>query len=118
MSALMRGLIAEKRIRTTIAKAKETRSLVEHMVTLGKRGGLTARREAISVLGRPGIVKILFDEIVPACNARNGGYTRIVRMGQRRSDGSQMAILEWVGISAPAKSRKKKEKPEKEQAAK
>jgi large subunit ribosomal protein L17 len=118
MSALVRGLIEQKRIETTVAKAKEARSLAEKMVTLGRKGGLPSRREAISALGRVRTVKILFDEIVPACQGRNGGYTRIVRLGQRRGDGSEMAILEWIGISAPAKRPKKKEKPEKEQAAK
>ena len=118
MSALVRGLVEQKRIKTTVAKAKEARSVAEKMVTLGRKGGLASRREAISALGRVGTVKILFDEIVPACQDRNGGYTRIVRLGQRRGDGSEMAILEWIGISAPVKSPKKKAKPEKEQAAK
>jgi large subunit ribosomal protein L17 len=117
MAALVRGLIEHKRIETTVAKAKEARKVAEALVTTGRKGGLAARRAAISALGSVEIVKILFDVIVPACEGRNGGYTRIIRSGRHRKDGGELAILEWCGISAPVRTPKKK-KQEKEEPGK
>ena len=97
------SLIKERRIKTTLSKAKVTRSLAEKMVTLGKKGTLAARRKAISTLKSPDHVKVLFEEIAPGFASRSGGYTRITKLGQRMSDASEMAILEWVEASeAPA----------------
>jgi large subunit ribosomal protein L17 len=95
------SLIAERRIKTTISKAKATRSLAEKMVTLGKAGTLAARRKAIAELGQPAQVKVLFDEIAPGFAGRAGGYTRITKLGKRMSDASEMVILEWVESSMP-----------------
>ncbi len=117
MAALVRALVEQKRIETTVVKAKEARKLAESMVTVCRKGGLSARRAAIAALRSPKAVKILFDEIVPACQGRNGGYTRVTRSGKFRSDGAELAIMEWCGISAPARAPKKK-KQEKEQAGK
>ena len=94
------SLIKERRIKTTLSKAKVTRSLAEKMVTLGKKGTLAARRQAISKLKSPDHVKELFEEIAPGFADRSGGYTRITKLGQRMSDASEMAILEWVEAEA------------------
>ncbi len=97
------SLIIHQRIRTTLAKAKAVRPLAEKMVTLGKKGTLHARRVAIATLHQPDAVKKLFAEIAPRTSGRAGGYTRIVKLGPRRSDSAPMAILEWVDI-APAEA--------------
>ena len=89
-------LIHCRRITTTLAKAKATRSLAEKMVTLGKSGTLASRRRALSKLRRIDRVKELFDEIAPTFAERQGGYTRIMKLGPRGSDGAEMVILEWV----------------------
>jgi large subunit ribosomal protein L17 len=89
-------LIAHHRIKTTLAKAKAVRPLAEKMVTLGKNGSVHARRNAFSILRQKDAVKKLFDEIAPKSTNRNGGYTRIVKLGQRKSDSAAMAFLEWV----------------------
>lgn len=90
------SLIEHQRIKTTLAKAKAVRPLAEKMVTLGKNGSLHARRMAFSALRQKDAVKKLFDDIAPRSTKRNGGYTRIVRLGQRKSDSASMAFLEWV----------------------
>ncbi|MBI9020878.1 MAG: 50S ribosomal protein L17 [Verrucomicrobia bacterium] len=100
------SLIAERRIKTTLTKAKVARSIAEKMVTLGKKGTLAARRNAVAKLRSPDHVKVLFDEIAPGFASRSGGYTRITKLGPRMSDASEMAILEWVEADAPAKSEK------------
>src|SRR5918911_646096 len=90
------SLIQHQRIKTTLAKAKAARPLAEKMVTLGKKGSLHARRTALSVLRQKDAVKKLFDDIAPRSANRAGGYTRIVRLGQRKSDAAPVAFLEWV----------------------
>ena len=105
-SALVCGLIVEKRIRTTLAKAKLARRTAEKMVTLGRSGSLHDRRRAVSILRSESAVAKLFSDVAPLFSDRNGGYTRIVKLGRRSSDSSEMAILEWVGITAPDKKRK------------
>lgn len=91
------SLIEHSRIRTTLAKAKALRPLAEKMVTIGKKNTLHARRVALSYLRHnQTAVKALFDKVAPRCAARQGGYTRIVKIGQRKSDASEMAIIEWV----------------------
>jgi large subunit ribosomal protein L17 len=105
LAGMVCDLIHEKRITTTVSKAKAARSLAERMVTLGKRGGLGARRRAITQLRQPDRVKELFDSIAPTFEGRSGGYTRILRVGRRRSDGSEMVILEWVEQTAGGPAR-------------
>jgi large subunit ribosomal protein L17 len=108
-------LIEHQRIKTTLAKAKAVRPLAEKMVTLGKNGSLHARRTAFSALRHKDAVKKLFDEIAPRSTERNGGYTRIVRLGQRKSDSASMAFIEWVDAAVvveekPAEDKKAKGK--------
>src|SRR3954465_12628973 len=86
------SLIEHNRIQTTLAKAKAVRPLAEKMVTLGKKKTLHARRTALATLRHnEDAVKKLFDEVAPRCGTRNGGYTRIVKLGYRRSDAAPMA---------------------------
>ena len=90
------SLIEHQRIKTTLAKAKAVRPLAEKMVTLGKNGSLHARRTALAVLRQKDAVKKLFDDIAPRSAERKGGYTRIIKLGQRKSDSAPVAFLEWV----------------------
>lgn len=96
------SLIVERRIKTTLAKAKVVAPLAEKMVTLGKKGTLASRRQAVAKLKQDAAVKVLFDEIAPVFASRSGGYTRITKLGPRMSDASEMAILEWVEAAEPA----------------
>ena len=84
------------KINTTVTRAKETRSMAEKMITLGKKGTLAARRQALAYITKEDVVTKLFAEIAPKYAERNGGYTRIYKLGERRGDGAQMAILELV----------------------
>jgi large subunit ribosomal protein L17 len=111
------SLIEHERIKTTLAKAKAVRPLAERMVTLGKSGSLHARRTALAVLRQKGAVKKLFDNIAPRSVSRNGGYTRIVKLGQRKSDSAPVAFIEWVD-AAPAAEEKEPKKESKEKAPK
>ena len=91
------NLLRHERIRTTVKKAKLVRRWAEKMITLGKRGTLHARRQALAFLrSKPAVVK-LFRNVAPRYAERSGGYTRILRLGPRRGDGAEMAILELVG---------------------
>lgn len=109
------SLIAHQRIKTTLAKAKAVRPLAEKMVTFGKNGSLHARRMALSMLRQKDAVKKLFDEIAPRSADRNGGYTRIVKLGQRKSDSASMAFIEWVDAAQVIEEKEPKEKPAKKQ---
>jgi len=119
------SLIEHQRIRTTLAKAKAVRPLAEKMVTLGKKRSIHARRTAFAVLRQKDAVKKLFDEIAPRTADRNGGYTRIVKLGQRKSDAAQVAYLEWVDaailvdqeIDEAAEKKTRKSKKEGEQSS-
>ena len=103
LSNLVCALIDNKRIKTTLPKAKAARGLAEKMVTLGKKGTLAARRQAISTLKQTDSVKELFESVAPTFADRAGGYTRIVKLGRRISDSSEMVLLEWVDtVAAPA----------------
>ena len=103
LANLTLSLIDHTRIRTTLAKAKALRPVAEKLVTLGKRGTLHARRQAIAALRDKELVKKLFEEIAPASKDRQGGYTRITKLGQRRSDSAPMAFIEWVDSYVPKK---------------
>ncbi len=96
------SLINERRIKTTLSKAKVVAPMAEKMVTLGKKGTLGARRNALSAIKQETAVKTLFDEIAPGYANRAGGYTRITKLGPRMSDASEMAIIEWVEAAEPA----------------
>lgn len=106
ISALVRNLIAEKRIKTTLQRARHARRLAERLVTLGKKNTLAARRQAIAELSASKPVSVLFADIAPVFAERKGGYTRIIKAGRRRSDSAELAYLEWVGIEAPVKGKK------------
>lgn len=93
---LVTSLLKNGKIETTVTRAKETRRMAEKMITLGKKGDLHARRQAMSYIYDETVVKNLFDEIAPKYADRNGGYTRILKLGPRRGDGSEMAILELI----------------------
>lgn len=101
---LCKSLIEHRRIKTTLAKAKAVRPVAEKLVTLAKRDSLHARRQAFAVLRCKSLVKTLFDEIAAASKDRQGGYTRITKLGQRQSDSAPMAFIEWVDsfVVAPA----------------
>ncbi len=107
------SLIEHQRIKTTLAKAKAVRPLAEKMVTLGKKGSIHARRNALATLRQKTAVKKLFDQIAPRSTDRNGGYTRIVRLGQRKSDSAPMAFIEWVDATQAAEEKAAEEKGEK-----
>jgi len=93
---MVTSLLKEERIETTAPKAKEVRSIAEKMVTLAKRGDLAARRQALAYILDETVVKKLFDEIGPKYAERQGGYTRIVKVGNRRGDAAEVVILELV----------------------
>jgi large subunit ribosomal protein L17 len=99
--ALLRNLatsvILEERVVTTVPKAKAVRPLVDKMITLGKTDTLHSRRQAAAVLRTPASVKKLFDTLGTRFGQRNGGYTRITRLGPRKGDGAEQAIIELVG---------------------
>ena len=98
--AMLRGMVTalleNGKIETTVTRAKEVRPLAENMITLGKRGDLHARRQALSFITKEDVVKKVFEELAPKYAERNGGYTRIVKTGVRRGDNAPMAIIALV----------------------
>lgn len=102
---LVTNLIEKERITTTVLRAKAARPLAEKMITLGKRDTLHSRRQAASFLQTPYATKKLFADLAPRFADRQGGYTRIIRVGWRIGDGAELAILEFMGSEL-----KKKEK--------
>ncbi len=126
LANLVASLIIHKRIKTTLAKAKAARPLAEKLVTLGKSGTLHDRRLAIAKIGQKDAVATLFKSIAPSFKDRNGGYTRIIKLGPRDSDSAKIALLEWVDFvveeekaPAPTKTEKapKADKPAKAEKA-
>lgn len=93
---LVTSLLKEEQIVTTLTRAKEIRRVAEKMITLAKRGDLHARRQALSYIYEPAVVEKLFAEIGPKYSERNGGYTKILKMGPRRGDGAEQAIIKLV----------------------
>ena len=107
---MVSNLILAKRIKTTQAKARATKRLADKIVTVGKKGTLAARRHALSLLRQEAAVAELFGAVAPAMMERQGGYTRIIKLGKRMSDSSEMCILEWVDFVPPeAKAKGKKD---------
>lgn len=100
------SLIKNGRIETTEARAKEARRFAEKMVTLGKKGDLHARRLAFAFLRDDEALKKLFSEIAPKFNNRKGGYTRILKLGNRLGDAAPVALLEWIDYVVPEKEEK------------
>ena len=123
---MVTSLLDKEHIRTTLPRAKEVRPIAERMITLGKRESLHARRQALAYVKDPEVVAKLFKDLAPRFAQRNGGYTRIIRLGFREGDGAQMALLELIGSGYKAtkaeekkgaKRAKKSEKSEKEKPA-
>ncbi|HXN05612.1 MAG TPA: 50S ribosomal protein L17 [Nitrospiria bacterium] len=108
--ALFRSLVtsffAHERIETTEAKAKEIQSMTEQMITLGKKGDLHARRQALSFIRDKDVVARLFKDIAPRFSSRAGGYTRVVKTRRRLGDGAEMAIIELIDYKIPKKEEK------------
>jgi large subunit ribosomal protein L17 len=112
---LVTSLVERERITTTVAKAKAMRPHVEKMITLGKAENLHARRQAAAYLQTPASVKKVFDTLSARFASRTGGYLRITRLGFRKGDGAEMAMVELVGseLKEKASDKKKKKKAEK-----
>ncbi|WP_185985320.1 50S ribosomal protein L17 [Aureimonas mangrovi] len=100
---MVASLIEHEQIVTTLPKAKDLRPIVEKMITLGKRGDLHARRQAISQVRDETVIKKLFDTLAPRYADRNGGYTRVLKAGFRRGDNAPMAVIEFVDRDVDAR---------------
>jgi large subunit ribosomal protein L17 len=109
---LVTSLLEHEHVRTTDAKAKELRGVADHMVTLGKRGTLHARRQALAYIRKRSVVAKLFDEVAARFRERPGGYTRVVKLGHRHGDAAPMSIIELTdhGDAAKAEAEKKRER--------
>ena len=114
MKGLVTNLILAESIKTTLPKAKEARKDADKMVTIAKKGELAARRLASSRLLEPKAVQKLFDKIAPAMKDRQGGYTRIVKLGTRKGDAAEMCILQWVTATVAEKPAAEAREPAKE----
>lgn len=115
--SLATALFRYKKIKTTVAKAKETKIFAEKLITKARKGGIAARRYVARFIHDREVLKELFNEIVTKIGNRPGGYTRVVKLGSRRGDGAELAILELVdyneGTVKPASKKSKTEKIEK-----
>lgn len=113
---MVTDFLDKERIITTVAKAKELRPFAEKMITLGKRDNLHSRRRALSIIRRKSVVHKLFDSLAPRYADRNGGFTRIIRLGFRKGDTAEIAIIELVDREGekdtPKKSKKASSKKE------
>lgn len=125
-SNMASSLFEHKQIKTTAAKAGAIKKTVDRLITHAKRGSLADRRRVLRVVQDKDIAKNLFEEIAPKFENRNGGYTRVIKLGRRRGDGADMALLELVGYEGvllekhqareEEKSKKEKAKPEKQKS--
>ena len=109
MSNLASALITHKRIKTTDAKAKELRMYVEPLITFAKKGDLHSRRQVLKKIRHKSIVKELFDNIGPTFSNRNGGYTRIIKLGFRDNDCAPISMIEFVGMIGEVESQGEKQ---------
>ena len=120
--ALLRNLVTDLldhgRLMTTLPKAKEVRPLAEKMITLGKRDNLHARRQLQAYLLREAVAKKVFDTIAPRFADRKGGYSRIIKLGNRKGDGADLAIIELLGSELEVKKAERAEKVKDKQAKK
>ena len=96
MRAMVTFLLEKGKIETTVTRAKEVRSMTEKMITMAKTNSLHSKRQVLAFVTKEDVVKKLFDEVAPKYKERNGGYTRITRLGPRRGDAAEMAIIELV----------------------
>ena len=103
--AMLRGMVTllleNGQIETTLTRAKEVRSMAEKMITLGKKNTLASRRAALAYITKEDVVTKVFNEIAPKYENRNGGYTQIFKMGPRRGDAAEMAIVKLLTVEAP-----------------
>jgi len=115
LSNLAKALFENKKIMTTVEKAKELRGLAERLITFGKKGDLASRRHVLKHIHHKSVVKELFEEIAPKFKDRNGGYTRITKIGNRKGDNASLAYIELIGFESyfKKKSEEKAEKKEK-----
>mgnify|MGYP001156759470 FL=1 len=109
MSNLASALITHKKIKTTDAKAKELRMYIEPLVTFAKKGDLHSRRQVLKKIRHKSIVRELFDNIGPAFSNRNGGYTRIIKLGFRDNDCAPISMIEFVGMIGEVESQGEKQ---------
>lgn len=113
-TAMLRGMVTylleNGSIETTATRAKEVRSLTEKMITLGKKNTLAARRAALSFITKEDVVKKLFDKIAPGFSDRNGGYTNLYKLGPRRGDGAEMALIKLIDKEAEKEEKKEAKK--------
>lgn len=96
LKSLVLSLLTHKKIKTTDVRAKEAKKIAEKLITLGKQGTLHARRQALKILPNKDIIKVLFSEYAEKYQARNGGYTRVTKLGHRRGDAATISLLELV----------------------
>lgn len=118
LNALTTSLLKYKRIKTTEAKAKETRTFVEKLITKAKRNDLHVRRQVLSLINDKDVVKELFSEIIPKIGERPGGYTRVVKLGNRNGDAAAMAILELVDYNDVSNKKAEEHKAKRDLKAK
>lgn len=117
LRSLATAVLKHKRIKTTLAKAKEARSFVERLITKARKNDLHSRRLIMSEIKDKEVIKELFSEIVPKIGDRPGGYTRVVKLGARVGDAAQMAILELVDYNEVANIKAEQQKEKREQKA-
>ena len=117
--AMLRGMVTllleNGQVETTLTRAKEVRSVAEKMITLGKKNTLASRRAALAYITKKEVVKKVFDELAPLYENRAGGYTQIFKLGPRRGDGAEMAIIKLVDYVKPVADDKSKKKAKKEE---
>ena len=118
LNALTTSLLKHKRIRTTEAKAKEARTFIEKLITKAKKNDLHARRQIVALINDKDVVKELFSEIIPKIGERPGGYTRVVKLGNRNGDAAPMAILELVDYNDVANKKAEEHKAKRDLKAK
>ena len=115
--AMLRGMVTllleNGQVETTLTRAKEVRSVAEKMITLGKKNTLASRRAALAYITKEDVVAKVFSELAPLYENSNGGYTQIFKLGPRRGDGAEMAIIKLIDYVKPTADDKKKAKKEK-----
>ena len=116
-NAMLRGMVTllleNGQVETTLTRAKEVRSMAEKMITLGKKNTLASRRAALAYITKEDVVTKVFSELAPLYAERNGGYTQIYKLGPRRGDGAEMAIVKLIDYKKPEAKKAKEDKKEK-----
>ena len=121
-NAMLRGMVTllleNGQVETTLTRAKEVRSIAEKMITLGKKNTLASRRAALAYITDENVVTKLFVELAPLYAERNGGYTQVFKLGARRGDGAEMAIVKLIDYVKPSDDKKSKKEKKEEKAEK